>query len=68
MGKEKIPTQSPDGLVLSKWGRISTYTEEAVGSIKRDLIFARLTDEKELINRLTTIVDNIKEISDGKCR
>ncbi len=62
MKVEEIPTHTTDGLLLSKWGRIRTYAEEELGNISRELILAQLTNEKELIKRLTTIIDNINKL------
>ncbi len=58
----EIPTHTSDGLELSRWGRIATYAQKEVNSVHRELVFSRLKDEKELIKRLTTIIDNIKLI------
>ncbi len=65
MKAEEIPTHTIDGLLLSKWGRIAVYTAEELRNISRELVFAEL-DEKELIKRLITIIDNINKLPEDQ--
>ena len=57
-----MPTHSKDGLLLSRWGRIHGYAEEELKRISRELMFSQLQNEEELINRLETIIKNIKNL------
>ncbi len=62
MTHKEIPTHTSDGLLLSKWGRIHIYAEEEISDIKWKLAFSQLTDKKELIKRLQTIIDNLNKL------
>ena len=59
---EEIPTHTIDGILLSKQGRINIYAEKEIGKIKRELGLSQLIDERELIKRLQTIIDNIRKL------
>lgn len=56
-----IPTHTIDGLLLSKWGRISIYAQDELTDINRKLVFATI-DKKELIKRLKIVISNINKL------
>lgn len=59
---EDIPTHTPEKVLLSRQGRINVYAEYELGKLHRELVFSQMQDDKELIKRLQTIIDNINKI------
>lgn len=55
----KVPTHTTDGLLFSKWGRISNYAKKELNDIRKRIIFVEIMDEKELVKQLTELIDTI---------
>jgi hypothetical protein len=55
----KMQTHTADGLLLSKWGRITFYAQMELNNILRRLVFVETTNKEELIEQLTELIDTI---------
>lgn len=59
-----MKTHTQDGLLLSKWGRISLEIEKDIDKLKLDLWVGRIENTDELIKNLSKLLEKTKKLNE----